>query len=171
MERHYDGDRLLEDVSRALEEALGKHGVQVYSLLGVTTVLEAIASPLKFQVQTIAGHALGRLGCEAYYASTIPRRIALLQSPHSITVNPMMESIAVALMRAKAPLDEEALRLAAYRVMLARPRATKTSAEKENSSLVPAFLSARDYLAEGQVISQDAAGRWRLNELWEMAAP
>ena len=55
MQRHYDGDKLLEDVNRALEEALGKHGVEIYSLLGVTTVLEAIASPLK----------LHRLACPA----------------------------------------------------------------------------------------------------------
>ena len=47
MKRYYDGDRLVEDVSRALQEALGKHGVELYSLLGVTTALEAIASPLK----------------------------------------------------------------------------------------------------------------------------
>lgn len=169
MERYYDGDKLLEDVSRALEEALGKHGVQIYSLLGVTTVLEAIASPLKFQVQKIAGHELGMRGCETYYASTIPRRVALLQSPHSETVNPMMESIVVALTRAKAPLDEAALRLAAYRVFLSKQRATIRSAEKENSSLSPAFSSARDYLAEGRVISRTEQGLLRLNELWEMA--
>lgn len=97
MNRYYDGDKLLEDVSRALEEALGNHGVQVYSLLGVTTVLEAIASPLKLhRLQGKAGQEMGRLGQEAYYASTIPRRVALLQSPHSETVNPMMESIVVA---------------------------------------------------------------------------
>lgn len=168
MERHYDGDRILEDVAHALQEALGRHGVQVYSLLGVTTVLEAISSPLKFQIQKIAGSELGRLGCEAYYASTIPRRVALLQSPHSQTVNPMMESIAVALQRAKTKLDDDALRLSAYRVFLSKPRATRASAERENSALFPAYSSARDYLAEGRVISRDEAGCWRLNELWEM---
>lgn len=169
MERHYHGDRLLEDVSRALEEAMGRHGVQVYSLLGVTTVLEAISSPLKFQrLQGIAGAEMGRLGQEAYDASTLPRRIALLQSPHSQTVNPMMESIAVALQRAKTPLEDAALRLAAYRVFLSTPRATRASAERENSALSPAYSSAREYLAEGSVISQEEAGRWRLNELWEM---
>ena len=169
MERYYDGDKLLEDVSSALKEALDKHGVQIYSLLGVTTVLEAIASPLKFQVQKIAGHELGNLGCETYYASTIARRVALLQSPHSDTVNPMMESVVVTLTRAKAPLEEGALRLATYRVFLSKPRATIRSAEKENTSLSPAFSSARDYLAEGRVISRTEQGMWRLNELWEMA--
>lgn len=170
MERFYDGDKLLEDVSRALEEALGKHNVEIYSLLGVTTVLEAIASPLKLhRLQGKAGQEMGGLGQEAYYASTIPRRVALLQSPHSETVNPMMESIVVALTRAKAPLDEAALRLAAYRVFLSKPRATIRSAEKENSSLSPAFSSARDYLTEGRVISRTEQGLWRLNELWEMA--
>jgi hypothetical protein len=170
MERHYDGDKLLEDVSRALNEALGKYGVPIYSLLGVTTVMEAIASPLKLQnMKGKAGQEMGRLGQLAYYASTIPRRVALLQSPHSETVNPMMESIVVALTRAKAPLEEAALRLAAYRVFLSKPRATIRSAEKENSSLSPAFSSARDYLAEGHVISRTELGLWRLTELWEMA--
>lgn len=168
MERHYDGDKLLEDVNRALEKALSEHGVQIYSLLGVTTVLEAIASPLKYQVQKIAGHDLGMLGCETYYASTIPRRIALLQSPHSETVNPMMESIAVGLQRAKSPLYDDALRLTAYRVFLSKPRATIRSAERENSSLSSAFSSARDYLTKGHVISRAEAGTWQLNELWEM---
>lgn len=170
MERYYDGDKLIEDVSRALEEALGKHRVQVYSLLGVTTVLEAIASPLKYHnLQGKAGQKMGQLGQQAYYASTIPRRVALLQSPHSETVNPMMESIVVALTRAEVPLEETALRLAAYRVFLSKPRATIRSVEKQDSSPSPAFSSARDYLAEGHVISRTKQGLWRLNDLWEMA--
>lgn len=167
MKRHYDGGQILADVSRALEEALSRHGLEVYSLLGVTTVLEAISSPLKFQIQKIAGHKLGKLGCAAYYASTLPRRIALLQSPHSQSVNPMMESIAVALQRAKTPLDETTLRRNAYRVFLGKPRATIAKADRENSSLSPAFSSARNYLAEGKIISQTGTGLWRLHELWE----
>ncbi len=169
VKRYFDGDKLIEDVTRALEEALGKHGVPIYSLVGVTTVMEALASPLKLQnLNGKAGQEMGRLGQLAYDASTIPRRVALLQSPHSKTVNPMMESIVVALTRAKAPLEEAALRLAAYRVFLSKPRATIRSAEKENSSLSPAFSSARDYLAEGHVISRIELDLWRLTELWEM---
>jgi hypothetical protein len=168
MQRHYDGDQILADVSRALAEALSRHGVEVHSLLGVTTVLEAISSPLKFHnLQGKAGHEMGRLGQQAYYASTLPRRISLLQSPHSQTVNPMMESIAVALPRAKTPLDEATLRRNAYRVFLGKPRATIAAAEQENSSLSSAFSSARDYLTEGRIISQIGSGRWRLHELWE----
>ena len=75
----------------------------------------------------------------------------------------------MALQRAKAPIDDDTLRLAAYRVFLARPRATIRAAEREDRSLSPAFSSARDYLTEGRVISRDDAGHWRLNELWEMA--
>lgn len=167
MERYYNGDQILADVNRALEESLSRHGVQIYSLLGVTTVLEAISSPLKLQIQKIAGHDLGKLGCAAYYASTLPRRVALLQSPHSQTVNPMMESIVVALQRAKSPLDETTLRRNAYRVFLGKSRATIASAEKENSALSSAFSSARDYLTQGKIISQAVNGLWRLHELWE----
>ena len=168
MQRHYDGDQILADVMCALKEALGKHGVETYSLLGVTTVLEAIASPFKLQAQKIAGHEMGELGCKTYFASTIPRRVALLQSPHSETVNPMMESIVVALQRAKAPMDIDGLRLAAYRIFLSKPRATLQSAEQENTSLSAAFPSACNYLTEGRVISRTEAGAWRLNDLSEM---
>jgi hypothetical protein len=168
MQRHYDGDQILADVIRALEEALGKHGVGTYSLLGVSTVLEAIASPLKLQAQKIAGRELGVLGGKTYFASTIPRRVALLQSPHSETVNPMMESIVVALQRAKAPPDVDDLRLAAYRVFLSKPRATIQSAEQGDASLSPAFSSACDYLTQGRVISRTETGTWQLNDLSEM---
>lgn len=168
MKSYYDGDKILSDVSRALEESLSRHGLEVYSLLGVTTVLEAISSPLKLQIQKIAGHDFGERGLAAYYASTVPRRVALLQSPHSQTVNPMMESLVVSLQRAKSPLDETTLRRNAYRVFLGKPRATIVSAESENSSLSPAFSSARDYLTEGKIISQTDIGFWRLHELWEM---
>jgi hypothetical protein len=153
----------------ALEQALSKHGLETFGLLGVTTVLEAIASGLKLHnLQGIAGQEMGELGQKAYSASTIPRRIALLQRPSSATVNPMMESIAVALKRSKSPLEEEALRLASYRVFLSKPRATIRSSEQENSSLSPAFSSARDYLIEGLVIVRTETGAWRLNDLWEM---
>lgn len=168
MKSYYDGDQILADVSRALEEALSRHGVELHSLLGVTTVLEAISSPLKLHnLQGKAGHKMGQLGQQAYYASSLPRRIALLQRPHSQTVDPMMESIAVALQRAKTPLDETTLRRNAYRVFLGKPRATITAAEKESGSLSPAFASARDYLTEGKIISRTDTGLWRLHELWD----
>lgn len=165
MDRYHDGAKLLEEVNSALEEALRKHGVQLYSLLGLTTVLEAIASPLKLHhLQGIGGREMGRLGQKAYEASIIPRRVALLQSPHSETVNPMMESVVVVLQRAKAPLNESDLRLEAYRVFLSRPRASIASAEKTNSSLASAFSSAISYLNEGQVISRTETGVWQLND-------
>lgn len=168
MEKYYDGDKILQDVSRALQEALARHGLDVYSLLAVTTVLEAMSSPLKFHnLQGKAGRQMGLLGQQAYYASTVPRQVALLQSPHSQTVNPMMESIVVALQHGKEPMDETALKRGAYRVFLGKPRATIASAEKENNSLYPAFQSARDYLVQGKLISRTDTGLWRLHELWE----
>ncbi|MCV2891423.1 hypothetical protein [Ruegeria aquimaris] len=169
MKRYYDGDRILEDVSQALEEALRKHSVELYSLLGVTTVLEIIASPMKMHISGIAGHEMGMRGVEAYFASTIPRRVALLQSPHSETVNPMMESISVALSRAKEPVADADLFPAAMRVFLKKPRLSAKTIEDEHASYFPAFVSAREYLTEGKIISQTEAGdAWRLNELWEM---
>jgi hypothetical protein len=168
MKRYFDGDQILADVSRALEDTLSRHGVELYSLLGVTTILEAISSPLKFHnLQGKAGQKMGQLGQQAYSASTLPRRIALLQSPHDQSVNQMMESIVVALQRAGTPLDEATLRRNAYRVFLGKPRATIAAVEKESSSLSPAFSFARNYLTEGKIISQTGTGLWRLHELWE----
>jgi hypothetical protein len=169
MRKFRDGDQILADVSRALEEALGQHGVQMHELLGVTTVLEAIASPLKFQnLQGRVGQEMGRLGQQAYEASTVARKVALLQSPDSPNVNPLMECIVVALQRAKVPLDDAGLHLAAYRVFLSKPRATIASAEREILSLAHAFSSACDLLTEGKVISRTSAGVWKLNDIWDM---
>jgi hypothetical protein len=168
MKRYYHGEKIAEDVSRALEEALDRHGVHPYSLLGLTTIMEVIASPLKAQISGIAGRDMGMHGVETYMSSTIARRIALLQSPHSQTVNQMMESISVALQKAKSPLKEPGLRLRSYRIFLKEPRISMAAAERENSSLSPAFSSARDYLVEGRIMSQTENGAWRLNELWEM---
>jgi hypothetical protein len=166
MRRYYDGDKLVVDVSRAIEDALARHDLEPYSLLGVTAVLEAIASPLKLHhLQGIAGREMGRLGQQAYDASHAARRVALLQSPHSQIVNPMMESIVVALQRAKAPLDQEALRLASYSITLGKPRVSIKSAEKQDSSLSPAFSSALEHLAEGNLIFRTETGAWQLDTL------
>ena len=169
MERANDGDKRLEDVSRTRNVALGKRGAPDHSLLGVTTVLRAIASPLKVQVQGIAGHALGVKGRQTYDAATSPRRVALLQSPHRKTVNTMLERITVALTLARVPLEEAAQRLAAYRVFLSKPLAMIRAVEKHNNSRSLAFTSARSDLAGVHVIRRIEQGLWRLTEVWEMA--
>ncbi len=168
MKRYYDGEKIAEDLSRALEEVLGRHGVHPYSLLGLTSIMEVIASPLKAQISGIAGRDMGIHGVEAYISSTTARRVALLQSPHSQTVNQMMESISVALQKARSPLKEPGLRLRAYRIYLKEPRISLAAAEGKNSSLSSAFSSARDYLVEGRIMSRTENGAWRLSELWEM---
>lgn len=173
MERFYDGNKLLEDVSAALEAALSNHGLTAYSLLGVTTVLEAVASSLKLQcLQGIVGREMGRLGQKAYDQACLARKVALLQSPHSTTVNPMMEGIAVALSCATDPITDSALERATLRVLLKKPRLSRAGlvkAQRENPSLAPAFISARSYLEKAHIISKTDDGlAWRLSELWEM---
>jgi hypothetical protein len=64
-------------------------------------------------------------------------------------------------------MDEAALRRGAYRVYLGKPRATIASAEQADSSLSPAFSSARDCLRQGKIISQTDVGLWRLHEVSE----
>lgn len=173
MKRYYDGAKLLEDVNRAVEATLSKHGLTAYSLLGVTTVLEVIASSLKLQrMQGIAGREMGRLGQEAYYHALLARKVALLQSPQSTTVNPMMECIAVALSGATGSIADSDLERATLRVFLKKPRLLLpglAKAQRENASLAPAFLSARSYLEKAHVISKtDDGTAWCLSELWEM---
>ncbi len=166
MNRYFDGARILEDVRRALESALSKHGLTTHSLLGVTTALEAIATDLKLQcLQGIAGREMGRFGMEAYNRAVIARRVALLQSPQSSTVNPLMESIAMALEQHPGGIADSALELATLRVFLQKPRLSKdgvVKAHRENPSLSTAFISARAYLSVGEVISFTDNG-WRLN--------
>lgn len=163
MRRFYDGERITADVNRALEAALAKHGLQVWDLLGVTTVLEVIASPMKSHVAQIAGHDLGVKGVDTFIASTLARRVALLQNPNSVIVNPMMEAIAVALQRARSPLSEKRLKLVAYRLFLKDLGTTVKLAERDNSALSSAFSSACSYLSEGLVISRNDKGLWQLS--------
>jgi hypothetical protein len=93
MKRYFDGDQILAGVSRALEDTLSRHGVELYSLLGLTTVLEAISSPLKFHnLQGKAGQKMGQLGQQAYYASTLPRRIPLLQDAYKEALTTRIEN-------------------------------------------------------------------------------
>lgn len=47
------------------------------------------------------------------------------------------------------------------------PRARVASAEQADSSLSPAFSSARESLRQGKIISQTDASLWQLHEHWE----
>lgn len=173
MERFYDGKKLLEDVSEALEVALSKHDLTAHSLLGITTVLEVVSSGLKLQcLQGIVGREMGCFGQKAYDQARLARKVALLQNPNSTTVNPLMEGIAVALSHATDPIPDSNLECATLRVFLKRPRLSTAGlvrAKRENSSLAPAFVSARSYLEKAHMISKTDDGMaWKLSELWEM---
>ena len=105
MERYFDERKLQDDVHSAITQALAGHGLEPYHPLAVSTVLEAIASPLKFQLQaTPLSQKVGKLGVEIYFASSLLRAVELLKSPHSLIVNPMMDVATVALFRRREPL-------------------------------------------------------------------
>lgn len=172
MRRHYDGDKLLADVHAAIEGALSAHGLSLYSLLGVTTVLECIASPLKYQIgDSRFGRRTGVLGVDTYVASRLARAVALLQSPNSLVVNPMMECIAMALSGSKRALPTRELERDALRVFLDHPRLTLAGvpkAHRENASLAPAFQSALSYLEEGEIaVPNEDRTSWRIGAQWE----
>lgn len=171
MEQFYDFDAMRRDVTKALEEAFAKHAIDtLYSPLAVCTVLEVMASPLKFQIAaTPLTHDIGTAGVDIYLASRLPRTVELLKSPHSQIVNSMMDAIIAAIEKHKKPLPDKNLLRDALRVHLQRPGLANPGvpgALEENASLKPAFQSARAYLEEGGVITCTEDGQsWRLSEL------
>jgi hypothetical protein len=141
----------------------------VYSPLAVCCVLEAIASPLKFQITaTPLTHDLGMAGVHTYMASRLPAVVELLKSPHSQIVNPMMDAITAAVHRNKGPVPDQNLFRDTLRVHLKRPRLTQAGIPKalaEDASLAPAFQSAKAYLKEGGVIvCTDDGHAWQIAE-------
>ena len=171
MEQFYDFDAMRRDVAQALEEAFAKHSIAtLYFPLAVCTVLEVMASPLKFQNSaTPLTHEMGRAGVDVYLASRLPRAVELLKSPHSQIVNPMMDAIAAAIHRHKGPVPDQNLLRDALRVHLKRPRLTKAGVPKalrKDASLAPAFQSAKEYLEKRGVITRTEDGQsWRLFDL------
>jgi hypothetical protein len=172
MRRFYDDQSLLSDVGDAIERALAAHGLSPFALLGVTTVIEAIASPLKYQIaQGALRSEMGRLGVLTYAASRLPRAVGLIQNPNSQVVSPLMEAITAALIDSKVPLQDSLLERNALRLHLQRPRLSVVGVRKvhnEDASLAPALLSACRYLEEGDIIQRTDDGRaWRLRPHWE----
>jgi len=161
MKRHYNAEAIREDLNTAIEAALERHGLNIYSLLGVCCVVETMASPFKLQrLQGIIGRRMGLLGQEAYEASRLAQAVALLQAPDSKVVNPLMECIGFALLNAKKALSDEELERDTLRIYLRRPRLTLAGVPKArtlDASFVPAFDSAKSYLLEGGIIRREGS--------------
>lgn len=173
MEKYFDERGLLNDVDRALVQALAKHGLEPYHPLAVSTVLEVIASPLKFQIQaTPLSRRVGKLGVETYLASRLLRAVELLKSPHSLIVNPMMDAAIVALVRRRGPIPKDEMLRDALRVHLNRPRLSESAIPKvAGNSLAmyqAALGSALSYLVEGGIACEAGDGQqWCLAEAWQ----
>lgn len=166
MQRFYDYQAIWSDVSEAVSASLRSHGLEAYHPIAVCAVLEAIASPLKAQ---ISGPALmqkvGYLGVETYLASLIARRVEVLKSPHSLIVNPMMDAIALALLK-KGELPKERMFREALKVYLGlsgKPKNEIDSALQDHAHLEYAFSSALEYLQQGDVIEPcENDTQWRI---------
>jgi len=171
MQRHYDFDTLVNELSEAIEPVLNKHKIpSIDHPLAVCALLEVQSSPLKQQkLSNGLLQRAGMLGVEAYLASFLGRMVELLKSPHSQTVNPVMESIVLALVRAKEPVPDFYLLRNTLRELLNQPSLDArgmSDALKDNSSLEPAFGSAKEYLLAGGIVANEVVESegtyWRL---------
>lgn len=159
---------MVADVTRAINAAVTPYGLHTYSPLAVYAVLDAIASPLKALAPNgpLAWDVCDK-GLQTYDASRLAAAVERLKSPSSVIVNPMMDAIVVALARHENPMPVHLLFRNTLRAFLARPRLTFAgipAALRANTSLDPAFASARDYLARGHVIALSDDGKtWRLS--------
>lgn len=166
MRQFWSEEQIREEISAALSGVAEKHGLTVYSPLFSCMALEGIASPLKFLIQASPlTRDVGLKGTDAYYSSRLARAVFLLQSPHSLVVNPIMECIASALRGSTAPLYREDLELRTIRYYLRKPRLTKggaTKAKLANASIEPAFASALGYLESGGVVVKSDGERYEL---------
>ncbi len=156
------------DVTRAINAAVSPYGLHTYSPLAIYAVLEAIASPLKsLATNGLLAWDVCEKGLPTYYASRLAVAVERIKSPSSLIVNPMMEAIVVALAAHEKPVPVHLLFRNTLRVFLARPRLTCAgipAALRANSSLDPAFESARGYLSRDHVIAlTDDGNAWQLS--------
>lgn len=159
---------MVEDVTRAINAAVTPYGLHTYSPLAVYAVLDAIASPLKsLAPKGPLAWDVCEKGWQTYHASRLAAAVERLKSPSSLIVNPVMDAIVVALAHYGKPMPVDLLFRNTLRVFLARPRLTFAgvpAALRANSSLDPAFRSARGYLVRGHVIALNEAGTaWSLS--------
>ncbi len=170
MQRFHDGERIVADLHDGITRVLQAHGISdTYDILAVAAVLQAIGSELKFQIganPNPLAPKLGGTGWEALMASRLPMQVALLQSPHSLIVNPMMEAVAAALRDRGKPTSEAVLLRRS--VAIQRERENRQGGEVSGGpTLASAFRSALAYLAEGGVIRRAGpGGPWELSEDW-----
>lgn len=105
MKRYYDYDKLRESCVDAVNRVAQEAGLEASHPLVTFAALDAIASSLK--LLKITGSPLsrlpGRLGTDAYLASILARKVEELKSPHSLTVNGVMDEIVAALAVGKQP--------------------------------------------------------------------
>ena len=128
--------------------------------LGVRPV-SALKAPLKWLVaESPTTKNLGQLGTKAFLASRLVMEVELLKSPHSQSVNPMMDAIALTLLRSKQPVStEDLLKRAVKRYLMRWPIGERTNWQNNADA---SFSSALSYLEEGDVILRTEDGRWRL---------
>ena len=175
MQRYYDHEAIRDDVSAALEEVFKRHGLpSFWHPLAVSATIEVLASPLKYQLQaTPLTVEVGRIGGQLYAASRLVLAVELAKSPHSQTINPMMDAIARALAKQRGPLSDELMLRNALRIHLGRPRlslAVATNGDGPIGWLHASYKRARGYLETAKIIEQNEDERWQLCEtyLWAL---
>jgi hypothetical protein len=155
LDQYFDRDKLFSDVREGISEALKRHSVDPHSVLGVTSVLEALSSEFKIiQTKSPLGAVVGSKGQALYYASILARDVALLQSPHSQIVNPMMEAIAHVLSAKRSPTAED--KLLDESIDCIREFSLFRDHTPDYPSFEASFKSALGYLIQGSIVERRA---------------
>lgn len=136
MERYYDFEKIRQSAHNAVATLARDAGLDERHPLVTYAVLDALAKPLHhmrshgWELST----SIARSGIEAYTTSLLARRVEELKSPHSKTINDVMDRIVDALSGGRQPCIDH-----------------------EN-----AFKSATEYLVEGGLIEKLEDGTLRL---------
>lgn len=171
MQRYFDIDAMRSEVTASLEEIFTRHGLEnSWQPLAVSLTIDALGSPLKYQLQaTPLSVEVGRIGGKLYAAARLVLAVEAAKSPHSQTVNPMMDAIALAVSKSRTPLSDDLLFRNAMRVFFGRPRLSSKAAASGEGQIGPmssAFKSALVYLETARVVERSPNGLWQLSDAY-----
>jgi len=138
MQRYCDFDELRSSAKNAIQALADKAGLDWRHPLVTYAMLDALAEPL-WMLKAHGGVVVtraARAGLDACTTSILARRVEELKSPHSLSVNGVMDQIVDALSEGQQPF-------------ITHPEA---------------FVSATQYLVDGGVIETAPDGTLRLIE-------
>jgi hypothetical protein len=155
VKRYYDLGTLSGEIARELETLADQNGLTSFHPIMICAVLEVIASPLKaLLTKGPLAAEVGENGLKTYYASRLLAAVEEIKSPHSMTVNPLMEAAVSAVRKHREVRESDLLQLTI----------NELREDVNEHSIPPGFQSAIDYLQQTGIIALDDEGIWRPGE-------